>query len=312
MPGRTEIAHWRSQRVGSTAASSTRQSPRLPRSPLAAVSAPVAGLLMTSLGIVVMLVGVLLETRGRSIGDRALVLVATLSFAPVVYELLLGQVTLLIAATLYPIAHKPDAWRSGVLFGIALAIAPKPFLLPVLLDAHLATESTRCLCRSSGRGHSTGRAGGGTRAVRPLGWPADRRRARIRRWHLRAVPEREPVPLWPLDSFKVLAAVLIAAGALWTIVRGPSRGFVAALLAGLLLAPYTGLYSLSILLLAVTPALLTAPLVTPILALLANPMLALAGLFVPPGVAGIVAVLPIGGTTRSSPPIPVTAGTAAP
>jgi hypothetical protein len=85
----------------------------------------------------------------------------------------------------------------------------------------------------------------------------------------------------------------VAAATLWTIVRDPSRGFVASLLAGLLLAPYSLLYAFSILLLAVKPALVFAPRATRVLALTAN----LAGAFLHVltawSVAGLVACLPL-------------------
>ena len=70
--------------------------------------------------------------------------------------------------------------------------------------------------------------------------------------------------------------VLVAAVAGWTIVRDERAGFVAALIAGLLLAPYTLLYAASILVLAVRPALGFAPRATRILALVANLVLIVA------------------------------------
>jgi hypothetical protein len=84
----------------------------------------------------------------------------------------------------------------------------------------------------------------------------------------------------------------VAGAALWTIVRDPSRGFVAALLAGLLLAPYSLLYAFSILLLAVRPALAFAPRATRALALTAS----LAGfllMLTAWSVAGLLACLPL-------------------
>jgi uncharacterized membrane protein YkvI len=61
--------------------------------------------------------------------------------------------------------------------------------------------------------------------------------------------------------------VLVTLGA---ILRDRSRGFVASLIAGLLLAPYSLLYAFSILLLAVKPALEFAPRATRGLALISN------------------------------------------
>lgn len=61
--------------------------------------------LMTLVGSIILLSGVAVEARGRSAVDRLLVLLAAFTFAPVVYELMLGPVTLLSAATLYPIVR---------------------------------------------------------------------------------------------------------------------------------------------------------------------------------------------------------------
>ncbi len=81
--------------------------------------------------------------------------------------------------------------------------------------------------------------------------------------------------LWPLDTARLALASAVGVATLWTIRRDCSRGFVASLFAGLLLAPYTGLYAASILLLAVNPALAFAPRATRALALTANLALAL-------------------------------------
>ena len=101
--------------------------------PLTWISPTAAMAAMTLIGVGIVVTGVVLETRGQALVDRVLVAVAALSFAPVVYELLLGQTTLLIAAALYPVARRPDAFRNGIPFGIALALAPKPLLLPILV-----------------------------------------------------------------------------------------------------------------------------------------------------------------------------------
>jgi len=101
--------------------------------PLTWVSPTGAAVAMTLLGVAILATGVTLETRGQALIDRALVAVAALGFAPVVYELLLGQTTFLIAAALYLVARRADAFRNGIPLGIVLALAPKPLLLPVLV-----------------------------------------------------------------------------------------------------------------------------------------------------------------------------------
>lgn len=261
--------------------------------PLTWVSPTTAAIAMTLIGFAILVIGVKLETGGQAPVDRVLVAVAALGFAPVVYELLLGQVTLLIAAALYPAARRADAFRNGIPLGIALALAPKPLLLPVLVwmmvwrrraltAALLATFTLTCM---------------GLVLLGP---------DQYRQWVLVLTGAgRESVSgtfslslagnfsLWPLDPARFAFAAAIGAATLWAILRDSSRGFVAALFAGLLLAPYTGLYAASILLLAVKPALAFAPRATRVLALVANPVLGLLLALAAWSVGGLTACLPL-------------------
>jgi Glycosyltransferase family 87 len=280
--------------------------------PLTWISPTLAATIMSGIGITVLIAGVALETRGRAGVDRVLVFVAAIGFAPVVYELLLGQVTLLIAATLYPVVRTRDGWRSGLLFGIALAIAPKPMLGPILvwmvlwrrraLRGTLVTAAAVTLVGVLIAGPDQYVAW-----LRHLTGFADESVAGTSAFSLHG-----NLSLWPLDPLRMTLAVLVVAAAGWTMLRDQTRGFVAALLAGLLLAPYTGLYALSILLLAVTPALTFAPLATGVLALIANPMLALLAAFVPWGIAGLAASFSLPGTGADDSLVPVTGRTTSP
>jgi hypothetical protein len=83
--------------------------------------------------------------------------------------------------------------------------------------------------------------------------------------------------------------------------RDRSRGFVASLLAGLLLAPYTHLYAYSILLLAVRPALAFAPRATRVLALSANLAAAFIGVTTAWAVASLVACVARGRSREARP-----------
>jgi hypothetical protein len=89
-----------------------------------------------------------------------------------------------------------------------------------------------------------------------------------------------------------VVACLVAAAALWAILQDPSRGFVASLFAGLLLAPYSLLYAFSILLLAVKPALTFAPRATRALALTVNLVRASPVAMIAWSVAWLIACLP--------------------
>jgi hypothetical protein len=260
--------------------------------PLTWVDATTAYGAMTLIGIAILLAGVWLETRGQAPADRALVLVAAVTFAPVVCELIFGQVTLLIAAAMYPVARRADRFQTGIPLGIALAIAPKPLLLPVLFwmlvwrrHALVATLATAVGLTCLGvvlagpdqyqRWLSVITTAGSQSAAGTL-----------------ALSRSGNYSLWPLTEWTLFLALAVGAATVWTILRDPSRGFVAAILASLLLAPYTGLYAASILLLAVRPALEFAPRATRVLALTANLALGLLfGLGVW-GVAGVAACLP--------------------
>ena len=261
--------------------------------PLTWVSPTTAAVAMTLLGLAILATGVKLETRGKALVDRVLVTVAALGFAPVVYELVLGQVTLLIAAALYPAARRADAFRNGIPLGIALALAPKPLLLPVLVwmliwrrraltAAVLVTLTLSCL------------------GLALMGPDQYRQWVAVLTGAGRASLSGEfPLSLagnfslWPLDPVDLAFAAAIGAATLWAILRDSSRGFVAALFASLLLAPYTGLYAASILLLAVKPALAFAPRATRLLALTANAALGLFLALAAWSVGGLAACLPL-------------------
>ena len=267
--------------------------------PLTWLSPEAAAAFMSLLGLVILMTGVWLETRRRAPIDRALVAVAALGFAPVVYELLLGQVTFLIAAALYPVARRTDAFRSGIPVGIALALAPKPLLLLVVVwmlvwRRRALTAAVAVALALTGLGVLlmgpdqyrqwlsvlTGAGGASVSGTFSLSLKGN-------------------YSLWPLDPVRIILAVIVSGATLWTILRDPSRGFVAALLASLMLAPYTGLYSATILLLAVRPALVFAPRATRVLALTANPVLALMQGLGVWSLAGLVACFPFGRWRRT-------------
>lgn len=259
--------------------------------PLTWVDSTAAAVVMTLIGCAILAAGVVIETRGRAGVDRVLVLVAAITFAPVVYELILGQVTLLIAAAIYPVARREDAFRNGIPLGIVLALAPKPLLLPLLLwmlvwrrQALAATLATAVALTCLGV---------------VLAGPD-----RYESWFsvLTTIGSQSAAgtfalllngnySLWPLTQWTLPLAVAVGLATVWTILRDAPRGFVAAILAGLLLAPYTGLYAASILLLVVRPALEFAPLATRLFALTANVALGLFLGLVTWGIPGVVVCL---------------------
>lgn len=273
--------------------------------PLTWVAPTIAMIAMTLVGGAILATGVTLETRGRAAVDRVLVAVAAFTFPPVVYELVLGQTTLLLAAAIYPVARGGDRFRNGIPFGIALALAPKPLILPILVwmavwrrKALTATVLTTLTLTGFGvavlglgqyRGWLSVLTGTGRQAAAG-GFTAGT--------FIGSLRDMGNLSLWPLSPALVVVACLVAAAALWAILQDPSRGFVASLFAGLVLAPYSLLYAFSILLLAVTPALAFAPRATRVLALIANlvrssPIAAVAWCL-----AGLVQCLPLGQERR--------------
>lgn len=240
--------------------------------PLAWVSPTVAIVVMSLIGGAILLSGVALETRGQAWIDRVLIGIAVFTFAPVVYELLLGQTTLLIAASLYPIARRQDRFRNGIAFGVALALAPKPLLLPILfwmliwrrraLAATILTASILTAIGIAVLGFDQYQAwlmvltGAGRESVSGTFVLAGD-----------AVGNRS---LWPLSPVTFVVACAVVVVSVRAIFRDATRGFVASLFAGLLLAPYSLLYAFSILSLAVKPGLEFAPRTVRALALTAN------------------------------------------
>lgn len=269
--------------------------------PLTWISPTTAIVVMTLIGVAILMAGVALETRGQATVDRVLVAVAAVTFAPVVYELLLGQTTLLIAAALYPLARRPDAFRNGIPFGIVLALAPKPLLFPALvwmavwrrraLGASLLTALTLTglgvvlLGIDQYRDWLSVLTGAGRQSVAGT--------------FVLSLRDTGNFSLWPLYPATVVLAGILAAATLVAIVHDSSRGFVAALLAGLLLAPYSLLYAFSILLLVVKPALAFAPRATRVLALTANLAGAYLAILTAWSVAALVATLPLKRPLRS-------------
>jgi hypothetical protein len=233
--------------------------------PLTWLQPEAAAALMTAIGLAILVVGVAVETRGLALLDRGLILVAAATFIPVVNELLLGQVTLVFAAALWLITRRGDALAAGVPLGIVLALAPKPLLSVVLV--WMLVRRRRALL-------GTLVAAALTAAIGLVLAGLDLHR----QWvdvlvHTGSVSRNGNVSLWATgtDPIHVLFAVGVIGVAVATLLRDDEAGFVAALFAGLLLAPYTLLYAATILLVGVRPALRISPLATRALTIVANP-----------------------------------------
>jgi hypothetical protein len=259
--------------------------------PLTWVSPAAAAVVMTAIGVAVLAIGVALETRGLRTVDRWLVLVAALGFAPVVNELLLGQVTLLVAAAVLALRDR-DGLVRGVPLGLVLALAPKPLLIPLLVWC-LAFRRRGLLAALAVAGVVT-LAGIVIVGVEPyrawldvlVGAGSVERRGNL------ALSQLDSLPVIVTLAGATVVAVVVAARA------DERRGFVASLLAGLVLAPYTLLYSASILLVAVRPALRFAPRATAALAFVAN--IAMIVAFLAWSALGLIACLRVRWTRLAS------------
>ena len=240
----------------------------------------VAATVVSLAGLAVLLLGVALETRGRATIDRALVAVAAVTFLPVVYELITGQVTLFIAAAIYPLRDR-DGWRRGIAHGVVMGLIPKPLLVPLLLWMLLYRRRASVAAVAVALGVTiVGVALLGPDLYR--GWAAALvGTGQITRNGNLALNALEPP--W-LAGCLWLAS---AAAGLLIIARLEAAGFVAALVVAMLVQPFTLTYAASILLLAVRPALKLMPRATRWLSLAGNPAV-LAG-FVPWMLAGLAA-----------------------
>jgi len=261
--------------------------------PLTWVPEAAAAVVMAAIGLAVLSLGIVVETRGLRALDRLLVAVAVLGFIPVVNELLLGQTTLLVAATLWPVARWRDRTGHGIAFGIAMALAPKPALLPILV--WMLVRRRRALLGTLLAALVTGLVGLLAAGVDAhLRWLEVLTRAGTLERH-------GNVSLWTggLTPWSAALAVVVIAAAAWCVWRSEDGGLIAALVAGLLLAPYTLVYAVSILLLVVRSALRIAPWSTRLLALIANPAL----IAVPAAWLG-ACLLGLAVATRPAPPSP--------
>ena len=229
-------------------------------SPLAAALTVPALALPTDIAVVAWLaakitlvvVGVTLATRGLARIDRLLLGVAIIGFLPILYDLELGNVTVIVLVAVAAIAWAPDRYMTGIPLGLILATAPKPQLIPVLVWLVVAHRRalagafvTAALATLVGLA-LTGPAAYGE-WVAALRAPAYLNSGEIINLAIWALPPAVSIP----------GSVLAIAGFLFALRRGYWPGLVGAICLGLLLAPYTLIYGAALLPLAV-PAMVRA------------------------------------------------------
>ena len=222
--------------------------------PALAVPTDVAVFAWLVLELFVLVVGTAVATRGMEQPDRLLAGIVVICFLPILYDLELGNVTVLVAASIALIAWTPDRVATGIPLGLVLATAPKPQLIPVLI--WLAVFHRRALAGAFG-----------TAALATLAGLAFAGLAAYAAWldALRAPrylggDEVINLALWWLPPPVALVGSVASVGAFVLAVRrGYWPGLIAAICVGLLMAPYTLIYAAGVLLVGVPAAVRAAP-----------------------------------------------------
>jgi hypothetical protein len=220
----------------------------------------IAGWLATRLAVLT--AGLARQTRGLSVPDRMFIAIAAITFVPCLYDLLLGNVSILIAAVVAVVAWSEDGYVTGLPLGLMLATIPKPALIPVLIWMFVFRRRAFLSAISSAAIFSL-------IALMVLGVSAYGAwlQVLLHPYYLGtqqlgnlALGAMLPAILaWPLMALTVVATLV-------ALRRGEAPGFIACLCAGVLVAPYTMAYGAVLLLLAVRPLAQVAPTRTFVLA----------------------------------------------
>ena len=248
--------------------------------------------------IALLLVGTAIATRGLRGVDRLLLGIAVVGFLPILYDLELGNVTVVVLVAVAAIAWTPDRLATGIPLGLILATAPKPQLIPVLI--WLVVAHRRALIGALMTAALATVAGLVLLGPTVYGTWVEVLRAPS---YLNA-GEVINLALWSLPPVVAIPGAIAALGGFGLALRrGYWPGLLAASCVGLLLAPYTLIYGAGLLLVAAPPAVRASP--RAVLALAVTAPIALVVAF--PVWVGLVlalaALLP-----ASSWPSPVVAG----
>jgi hypothetical protein len=254
--------------------------------PALAVPRGVAIIAWLAFKIAIVVAGTAVATRGLDRTERVLIGIAVIGFLPLVYDLELGNVTVLMLGAVALVAWTPDRLASGIPLGLILATTPKPQLIPVLIWMLVVHRKALIGALVS----AALAIGVGVALIGLSAWAT---------WVeiLRAPAYLNAGEVINLSLWAFPAPVAIAAGAVSIVAyviamtRGYWPGLVAAICLGMLLSPYTLIYSAG-LLLAAAPALaraapratLALALIAPIVLLVAFPIWVGAVLFVAVGI----------------------------
>lgn len=221
--------------------------------PLAIVPIGVAVAVWLGLKLAVLACGIRHETRGLRSVDAVLIGIATVAFVPTVYDLLLGNVTVLVVAAVALVAWRRDGWASGIALGLVLATAPKPQLIPVLMWMLLYRPRALTMTLAVAGGLSA--MGLAILGIGPyVAWVDVLRAPEYFESSMAGNLTPDAVLPWMALPIKAWAV----AGLLYALRRGELNGLVASLAIGLLIAPYTMDYAAMMLLLGIRPMLVAS------------------------------------------------------
>ena len=233
--------------------------------PLTWLPEPVAAATWLAIGLSILVAGVASTTRRLPFADRVLVALSVVTFVPVLYDLMLGNVTTVLTAGVALVAWREDRTHHGILLGLALAAAPKPGLIPVLV--WMLIFRRRALLGAAATATLAVLASVTLVGVGPfVAWVNV-----LRSPDYLSSPMAGNMALgslaMPVSALLALAAIGLALAALR---RGPWPALGAAICLGLLVSPYTLAYAAEVLLVAVPALASKSPLVTAIFAVTAS------------------------------------------
>lgn len=184
--------------------------------------------------------------------DRCLVVLALLSFPPIVHDLVLGNVSTLTLLVLLTVARWPDA-RGGVALGLLLAFMPKPHLIPVL--AYFAIRQPRAFAASIGTIGISVLAGVSLFGIDPwLNFVGTLREPLERTFTANIGFSGLLGPVGVVVGVVVAVAIFISG-----VLVGGRAGFGLSIIAGIVAGPYTFIHYLAGTIVAAEPVLRTRP-----------------------------------------------------
>jgi len=242
--------------------------------PLTWLPEPVAVGTWLAIGVAIVLTGAARTTRGLPVADRALVALSAITFVPVAYDLMLGNVTSVLIAAVALAAWRADRPRNGILLGLVVAAAPKPGLIPVLV--WMLVFRRRALLGAIATAAFASLACVGLVGPEPfLAWVRVLRSPDYLSSPMAGNMALGALPM-PWSALLAVAAIGLALAALR---KGPWPALAAAICLGLLVSPYTLAYAAGVLLVVVPALAACSPLAATGFALTAS--------------AGVVLVFPV-------------------